>query len=70
MSRTFTDDLEALETTAEATRLLDLSKSQSGGQKKLTEGQRYLVITQEYLKIYGHAFQGEEQDRIEIQFEA
>jgi hypothetical protein len=69
MSNTFTDEDDVLlESTEEAMRLLDLSKSQRGGQKKLTEGQRYLVITQEYLETYGHLFDDRERKRIETRF--
>jgi hypothetical protein len=54
MSKSNTPAIQDLDSTEEATRLLALAKTQRGGEKRLTEGRRYLVITQQYIDTYGY----------------
>jgi hypothetical protein len=56
-----------LETTEEAEQLLALPKLLRGRQKKLVEGQTYMIRTQQYLNTYGHLVPEDEKDKIEAQ---
>lgn len=66
MSDTSTNYLDCTE---EAMQLLDLAKTQRGGEKRLTEGRRYLLITREYLKAYGDILPTNDRTRLEAQAE-
>jgi hypothetical protein len=64
-----TTAFQGLDSTEEARRLLALAKTQRGGQKRLTEGARYLVITPQYINTYGHLLPEDEKQRLVYNYE-
>jgi hypothetical protein len=68
MSNPGSSTIELENKLAEATQLLELSQSQRGGEKRLTEGRRYMVITQDFIDKYGELFPEDEKARVLLQY--